>query len=205
MTDAKKATKPVRGALAPKPVPRQPPQPRPDLDDDVPFDGNPDAAWKTLSLVVDWIKQAETKAAGSLAAAGVIAGVLYNLLKDENDPNCYLLAPAIVTVVMVVATAVSAGMVFRPRLRHRDEPKSPLFFHHIARKHDAPASYIQELALLTADPETLIREIAEQVYWNSKVAHRKYEWASRAVTALILGLLGLGWLTWIFAYRSVSK
>ncbi len=169
-----------------------------------PFAGDPDHAWKTLTLVIDWIKHAETKAAATLAAAGVAGGVLYNLVKDESDPSWVLALASVITGVGVLVAGVSAGAAFWPRLRHREEPSSPLFFHHIARKHSAPKGYIAELSLLTGQAETLVQEIAEQVFWNSKVAHRKYQCASLAIKALLVGLAGLAWLVLIFGYRSLE-
>lgn len=98
---------------------------------------------------------------------------------------------AVVATVLICLTAVFGALVFWPRMRHRDEPKSPLFFHHIARKHSGPATYVAELSLLTDRAEDLVAEIAEQVYWNSTVAHRKYAWASRAIRALLLTLVSM--------------
>lgn len=93
-----------------------------------PFAGDPDHAWKTLTLVIDWIKHAETKAAATLAAAGVAGGVLYNLVKDESDPSWVLALASVITGVGVLVAGVCAGAAFWPRLRHREEPSSPLFF-----------------------------------------------------------------------------
>lgn len=169
-----------------------------------PFAGNPDHAWKTLTLVIDWIKQAETKAAATLAAAGVVGGVLYNLIKDESDPSWPLALASVLTGLGVIVAGICAGATFWPRLRHREEPGSPLFFHHIARKHAAPTDYIAELSFLTGQAETLVKEIAEQVFWNSKVAHRKYQCASLAIKALLVGLVGLTWLVLILGYRSLE-
>jgi hypothetical protein len=169
------------------------------------FAGNPDHAWKTLTLVIDWIKQAETKSAAALAAAGVVGGVLYNLVKEQRDPSWPLALASILTAVGVIVAGVCAGAAFWPRLRHREEPSSPLFFHHIARRHASPSEYIAELSALTALPETLGKEIAEQIFWNSKVAHRKYQCASLAIKALLVGLVGLTWLVLIFGYRSLDS
>jgi hypothetical protein len=176
----------------------------PGAGEEVPFAGNPEFAWKALLLVVDWIKQAEIKAGGSLAAAGVLGGLLYNLVKSQSQPGVWLAGLAVVATGLICLTAVFGALVFWPRLRHRDEPKSPLFFHHIARKHSGPTSYVQELSLLTGRAEDLVAEIAEQVYWNSMVAHRKYTWASWAIRALLLALISMAVLAGLVGGPSVS-
>lgn len=178
--------------------------PAPTGGEQVPFAGNPDVAWKALLLVVDWIKHAEVKAAGSIAAAGVLAGLLYNLVKGESRPGGFLATVAVAATVLICLTAVFGALVFWPRLRHREEPTSPLFFHHIARKHSSPASYVVELTKLTSRPEDFVAEIAEQVYWNSGVAHRKYKWASWAIRCLLLALVSMAALGCLLGCRSVT-
>ena len=81
----------------------------------MPFAGNPDVAWKALLLVVDWIKHAEVKAAGSIAAAGVLAGLLYNLVKGESRPGGFLATVAVAATVLICLTAVFGALVFWPR------------------------------------------------------------------------------------------
>lgn len=170
------------------------------------FDGNADHAWKALALVIDWIKHAETKAGATLAAAGVSGGVLYNLVKDQANPDGYLPLAAVLCTIAVFAAGSSAALAFIPRLgRRADAPESPLYFKHIAKKHPRkPHTYFDDLSRLTASAEDLVGEIAEQVWANSQVAARKYTWASRAVICLAIALLMLGWVALILAVRSIK-
>ena len=46
--------------------------------------GCSDDAWRVLLLINDWIKHADAKTAGTLAAAGVSAGVLYSVVSDVH-------------------------------------------------------------------------------------------------------------------------
>lgn len=178
--------------------------PGPDGGEVAPFAGNPEFAWKALLLVVDWIKHAEVKAGASIAAAGVLAGLLYNLVKSQSHPGGTLAGLAVAATILICLTAFFGALVFWPRLRHRDEPDSPLFFHHVARKHSGPSSYVTELKTLTGSREDLVAEIAAQVYWNSNVAHRKYKWASWAIRSLLLALVGMVVLACLLGYRSVT-
>ncbi|MEV6190674.1 Pycsar system effector family protein, partial [Streptomyces albidoflavus] len=149
---------------------------------------NPDHAWKALSLVIDWIKHAETKAGATLAAAGVTGGVLYNLVKDVQGPSSWLIISAILCALAVLTTGLCAALVLWPRLRMKEDPTSLLYFHHIARGHATSDSYAASLLPLTSDIEALVSEIAKQSWANSKVAHTKYMWGGHAIRLLLLAL-----------------
>ena len=163
----------------------------------------PDHAWKALGLVNDWIKHAETKAGATLAATGVIGGVLYNLVKDVHSPGWYFNTLASLCGISVFVTGILAALALWPRLRSREDPTSALYFNHIARAHSSPATYQETLRLLTSNSDELIKEIAGQVWANAGVAHRKYHWSSRALAALIVSLVLLGAVTVVIALGSI--
>jgi hypothetical protein len=153
-------------------------------DIDAPDEGghghpDPDAepAWKTLGLINDWLKHAETKGAGSLAAAGVIGGILFNVIKDRPRINVWTGIAATACAVLVIVAALFAAASLWPRLRSREQPTNPLYFNHIARAHPDVATYHDTFRLLTADKDQIIREVAAQVWANAHVAHKKYRWA----------------------------
>lgn len=168
--------------------------------------GDPDQTWHVLGLVNDWIKHAETKAAGTLAAAGVSAGVLYNLVKDVTDPSRLLDVVAVACAVCIILGGISAAWALRPRLWPKDEPTSNLYFHHIARKHPKKgkgAEYLPVLSALTKDHAALVTEIAGQVWSNAHVAKAKFQAANIGLTFVLLGIVLLGatactvvWNTW---------
>ncbi|WP_405766602.1 DUF5706 domain-containing protein [Streptomyces sp. NBC_00080] len=155
---------------------------------------NPDQAWKALSLVVDWIKHAETKAASTIAASGVVATILYNLIKDEKKLGCLDSACVITCAFFAAVAATCAGIALRPRLRSQEEPTSSLYYHHIARKHVrqlGSAPYVEQLKALTADSELLVAEIAAQIWANAHVARDKYRWGNYGLMSLLLALPAL--------------
>lgn len=156
--------------------------------------GNPDQAWKMLSLINDWIKHAETKAAGTIAASGISAGVLYNLLKDVIDPGRWIEVPAAICGVLVTVAGVAAAWALRPRLWSREEPTSNLYFHHIARRHrrkDGVTTYGEKVRVLSAADAELVGEIAGQIWANAHVARVKYRWANIGLSAVLLALMAL--------------
>lgn len=166
---------------------------------------DPDQGWNTLRLVTDWIKHAETKAAGSLAAAGIVGGVLYNLVKNETHPGFWLGLFAVVCTAGVFATGICAIGALWPRLNAKDEPTSGLYFDHIARQHPSKETYLDTLRLLMADNEHLIKELANQVWSTAHVARQKYLWAIWATRSFVLALSGLAATTLLLGWRSISK
>lgn len=155
----------------------------------------PDQAWKALGLVNDWIKHAETKVGATLAATGVTGGVLYNLIKDRQNVGLLLLFCAAACGLLVVSAGVCAALALLPRTHlssRKEDPTSPLYFNHIARAYgDNAPSYSEILRALTGDRDALTRHIAHQTHANAVVAHRKYIWANRSLSALLGALLML--------------
>jgi hypothetical protein len=157
--------------------------------------GDPEQSWRILSLVNDWIKHAETKAAGTLAAAGVIGGVLFSLVKDQHDTGKVLAVAAVTCATFVILGGLAAAWALRPLLWSRDEPTSHLYFHHIARAHlrkTKGENYLTALRELTQNQEALVAEIAAQVWSNAQVAKSKYRWANVGLTFILLALISLG-------------
>lgn len=162
-----------------------------------------------MTLVNDWIRHSETKAGVVLTAAGVVGGVLYNLIKDQIESQrhlpCYVAVLALVCGVLIFVAGGFAAAALIPRRRIRGQPEdfsNLLYYSHIARKfaNDAP-SYQEVLKALTSDPHELTRHIANQVHANSMVAHRKFECTKWGIVTLIgilvsLAILAalLGWV-----------
>lgn len=158
-------------------------------------------AWKAVGLVNDWVKHAETKAAATLTAAGVIGGVLYSLVKEEKDVASLLAVLAVLCGVGVVLAAGFAITALWPRLRAKEPPTSALYFDHIARRHPkSAATYIEEFKHLVASPEDLRDQLAQQIWANAHVARRKYQRAGEALVCLVVAL---GALAAVASYLAV--
>lgn len=162
-----------------------PPPTLPDDDDEsAPVDAA--EAWKAVGLVNDWVRHAEGKAATTLAAAGVVGGVLYNLVKNETDFDLILAIAAPAAAVLAVVAAVLAVVALWPRLFSREPATSSLYFEHIARRHPKSSdAYVHELRKLIADPAELLEQLGQQVWANARVARRKYRWAGWALVAVM--------------------
>ncbi|GAB1817683.1 Pycsar system effector family protein [Herbidospora sp. RD11066] len=163
---------------------RRPPDPVPPLGED---------AWRALTLVIDWIKHAESKAGLTLAAAGAIGGILYALINGEKNASVGFVVAVIVTTVLLLISVACSAMVLRPRTRATADPSSLLFYRHVAARYGKrPDAFTDDFGALIRDPDALLREVATQVWTNSLVADSKYRWSSRSVVFLLLSLLALG-------------
>ncbi len=161
--------------------------------------------WRILGLVNDWIKHAETKAAGTLAAASVSAGVLFNLVKDVSNPSRLLDIVAILCAMSIASGGVCAVWALRPRLRAREDPTSKLYFHHIARRHPKPTKgveYLAELHGLTRDGEALVADISSQIWANAHVATDKFKAGNIGLFLVLIGIVLLGVTSVIVAWKT---
>lgn len=164
-----------------RPVSSPPPPPEPPAADD---------AWRTLMLVVEWVKHAETKAAATLASTGVVAGLLYALVSQAKKPGVAFAVVASATAAAVVVAAVSAGAALRPRLSVGPAPLSLLYYrgitHRFPRDTDA---YARAFTELIADRPAMLMELSGQIWGNATVASRKYRAVNTAITTLMLALV----------------
>lgn len=162
-------------------------------------------AWNAVGLVNEWVRHAEAKAATTLAASGVLGGVLYNLVKDQAAIGWTLKIAAPASAFLIIAAAVCATVALWPRLRSRDAPTSLLYFDHIARRHPTSSKpYIDELKALVADPSQLLEELGQQVWANARIARKKYFWAGLALVTLLGAALALAAVALKLALASIG-
>lgn len=171
---------------------RQPAAPETSASQPEPEPPNADNAWNALTLVIGWIKHAETKAAATLGASGIIGGILYTLVKNERDPSLGFGISAAVCAVFMFVAGISAGMALRPRLRSPEEPTNLLYYDHIARMYRTRIdAYTDSLIALLLDHRSLVAAIAGQVWANAHVARQKYRWGSLGIISFLLALATL--------------
>jgi hypothetical protein len=156
---------------------------------------DPDHAWKALSLVNDWIRHADTKVGVTLAATGVTAITLANVLRGTTSPSPWLLACAILSglLLLVAGSCGVAALVPRRKIGKRTTPEAHtnlLFYKHIGKAYEGrSARYAEALARLTMNEHELTAHLAHQIHANSAVADRKFTWADRAIKALAGAIL----------------
>lgn len=146
-------------------------------------------AWDVLNLVVGWVKHAETKAAATLAAAGVVGGVLYNLTQGEPHPSVPLGVSAALCGVLVFAAGFCAACALWPRLRFRGGSPSLLYFADIACGHRG--AYVEAFRALAHDREEMLDQLTSQIWANALVAQRKFRWSNLALVTLLVSVCAL--------------
>lgn len=146
-------------------------------------------AWKLLDIVVGWVKHAEAKAIATLVAAGVIGGLMYNLVRSEPQPSFPLDACIALCGILVLAAAGCSACALWPRLRFNGTSRSLLYFAHIVRDHEkGEGAYVEAFRTLANDQEKMLGQLASQIWANSRVAVRKYWWSNLALVALLLSV-----------------
>lgn len=155
---------------------------------------NPDHAWKQLSMVNDWIRHSDAKAAATLAASGVMATVTFNLISRLDSRSCCTEAAVVVSVGLLIASVLFCGLTLAPRTRDkngRSGPPSPIYFGSVAANFTRD-SYRGELRTLAADPARLVDTLADQVHVNSGIATKKALWAGWAIRSALTAALAVG-------------
>ena len=149
-------------------------------------------AWKTLGVVIEWIKHAETKAGATLAAAGVLGGLIYTLAQARTDHGAiFIVAAAVCGICVLVATA-AAGVALWPRRGVEQVSTNLLYYGHVADRFPAdPTPYTTAFRELVRDRDSLESTIVQQIWANSRVARDKYRWVNVAILALLCGVFSL--------------
>lgn len=129
--------------------------------------------WKVLEHTNDWLRFADTKAAGALAGSGILGGLAANALMGDQT---HLSGAGMWFVILgLAALLVAAGLalyVIVPRLAV-GEPTSLIYYEHVARKYkkDADAHH-HDLQELLGDDQALSKQLANQVWANATVARQ---------------------------------
>lgn len=173
---------------------------------------DPDHAWKTLTLVNDWIRHADSKIGATVAITAATAVGLYKVVDSVPKPGWVVVYTSVACGVLLLLTAVQALMALLPRVRMPRGPKAQktsetfdnlLFYRHITRGYPPAqkATYLHSFAELTMDPARLTKQVGEQVYANAAVAEMKYQWSNRAILTLAIAVVFLA----LAAFAAVWK
>jgi len=156
----------------------------------VPPELMPEDAWRMLSLMVDWIRHADSKATAALASAGFTGSLLYTLVNTADRRGVALAVVATACAIAITTTAVAAGVALLPRLTIRRNSAGLIFYRGITERFGADADgYAAAYAALTADRPAFFAALTRQVWANANVATRKYRALNVAVAALLPVLL----------------
>lgn len=163
--------------------------------------------WTVLDAVNSWIRHLDAKAAVTLTADGVTAGLLYSVIKagQSDGGGRWTTAIAAVCAAALVVSGVAAAAALIPRVRavrERASPspvtaQNPLFFGDISRRWPDPDSYTADLDRVVRDPAAMTRHLGQQIWVNAGIARRKATSARAALTAFLVGLALLAVLAFV--------
>lgn len=160
---------------------------------------HPEHAWEALRHVNGWIAHMDAKAGAALAGAGVVGGVLYNIVDHHQAPSRAFTIASVITAILAGVAAVMAALTLVPRLKATSGAaagpgSSLLYFATIAADYSRNAAnpFAADFAALTTDPARLTGAIGEQIHSNAHVAARKSVWVARAIWAVTSSLVMLG-------------
>ena len=151
-------------------------------------------AWSLLDQINDWIRFADAKAGAVLAASGALGALLVSDIPRLEDFETHTTRAVLLTlaVVCVGISSLLCLQVLAPRVRV-GEARSLIYFEHIARRYaENRAEFVDMYLRLVKDDADLARQVAEQVWANSRVAHRKFRHVSFAVRALGVAMVSAG-------------
>lgn len=161
--------RPPKAKQAPKPAP------------------NADHAWKLLSLVNEWIRHSDSKAAVTLAFTGAMATLLFNLARAIEERFVLLDVSVVIACVCLATTGAMCGLTLTPRVNDKDadpETINRIFYASITKYYSGRRpEYADVLRTLSENPAELIRDLADQIHANAKIATIKAKCAKWAIRA----------------------
>lgn len=150
---------------------------------------DPDHAWKALALVNEWIRHSDAKAGVTLAFAGVLGAMTFNLAKDSTARSLAFDVLVVVACALLVLTGGLCGWTLTPRVNDKDADRDAinrLFFASISRSFKGQRQeFADVLHTLTADPVELTRDLAHQIHANARIATVKAEYAKWAIRTVL--------------------
>jgi hypothetical protein len=150
-----------------------------------------DQAWKLFDVISILVRASEVKSSAALAADGIVAGVLYNVIKDEEPISLPVATLATICLAAVILSGFCVACALIPRLWVRGTPTNLIYFNHIARRFSNCDDYIKEFRRLVIDEHEIVTQIGAQTWANARIARRKFLWSAWAIILLFFALFAL--------------
>lgn len=150
----------------------------------------PEHLWNIYSSVKDWIIFSDAKAGAILALYGVGGGIIAPIVIDhfmDINSNYAVLVVFLTSVLFSIYAIIFSIACIKP-ISDRSNPKSLIYFLHIAEKYPDSESYSLALTEALQSEGTMIDQVARQIHSLSCVAAKKYNKVSWAIYALILSI-----------------
>lgn len=146
--------------------------------------------WSILTSTNEWIRFSDTKAGVLLTVYGVILTIVYSNADNvytailNNEVLVYL---TIVLVLLALVSMIFSFMTLNPKLKN-DNPTSTIYFGHIKEKYVDYLDYYNDIDNKLESDE-FDKQIAEQIYVNSKIAWSKFKYVSWAIRLFSISVM----------------
>ncbi|MDK8796150.1 DUF5706 domain-containing protein [Corynebacterium sp. MSK041] len=138
----------------------------------------------------EWIRHSDAKASVTLAFTGVMATMTYNLAKDFTPRTALFDALVFIVCFLLLLTGAFCGWTLTPRVKDKDADRDAinrLFFGSIDQNFSGKRrEYSEVLHALTSEPVELMKDLADQIHVNARIATVKAstaKWAIRCALA----------------------
>jgi hypothetical protein len=152
-----------------------------------------DDLWRTLQIVSEWIRTADTKAGATFAVGGAVLAVAATRLRGSPAPGVPAVVALSVAIVLGAASVLLAILTVVPRAR-RLGTEAISHYGTIAAFGSA-AEYRAAALVILGEPEALAENLTRHIWVFSRAAERKYRsvtWAIRLLAAaMLVGACGL--------------
>jgi hypothetical protein len=149
--------------------------------------------WRTLQIVSEWIRTADTKAGATFAVGGAVLAVAATRLRGSPAPGVPAVVALSAAITLAAASVLLAIWTVVPRAR-RLGTKAISHYGTIAAFGSAAEYRAAALAVL-GEPEELAANLTQHIWVFSRAAERKYRcvtWAIRLLAgAMLVGVAGL--------------
>jgi drug/metabolite transporter (DMT)-like permease len=146
-----------------------------------------DDLWRTLQIVSEWIRVADTKAGAALAVDGAVLALTATRLQGDPSPQLPAILALSMAIALAAASVLSAIWTVVPRAR-RLRTNSITHYGTIAA-FTSPASYHTVALETLTDPESLTKNLTQHIWTFSRAAARKYVLVTWAINLLAGGML----------------
>lgn len=152
-----------------------------------------DDLWRTLQIVSEWIRTADTKAGATLAIDGAVLAVAASRLRGSPVPGVLAVVALSVAIALGSVSVLLAIWTVVPRARWLGTD-SISHYGTIAAFRSA-ADYRSAAVTILAEPDRLAENLSRHIWALSRAAARKYRFVTGAIQllagAMLVGALGL--------------
>lgn len=149
--------------------------------------------WRMFDVNLAWIRQSDTKA----YTVFTIYGISISLVFSNVDVIATLVEKSQVVqflaLLYLTSSVIAIYFGFRciqPSLKLKF-PTSVIFFGSVSRTFSSPDEYFEKSRYIVRDPESMERELCNQIYINSIIAREKFDDINKSIKAFLVSLLTL--------------